>query len=415
MRSFAGRVRTKANIHDAWRKIQENGRNSASQETRREIAEFSDQAAQRLDRLTRKLRAGTFEFPKSKGIAAKKKSGGKRPIVLAPIEARIVQRAILNVIQDIPAIRAKIGVGHNFGGIVGAGVPEAIDQAVMAARASGYFIRTDIKSFFINVPRDRALLKITEITKEEEFALLLKGATDTELNNLASLGEDSQLFPLEGTGVAQGSCLSPLLCNLLLEDFDAAMNDRGIRCIRYIDDFILFARDRRHAFAALKSARGFLSKLGLDAYNPLENSEKAEHGPTSGTIAFLGCEIQKDAVRPSRAARNALLNRVKSVFDDSLGALATPKLAVERHQTFAEALVDASHVIRGWGNSYAFCTDQRVNDFLDEEIKKRLVDFREGFRKRIDRMKRDDRQRALGLFLLADCRYVSLKESFSKL
>ena len=47
-------------------------------------------------------------------------------------------------------------------------------------------------------------------------------------------------------GVAQGNSLSPLLGNLLLKDFDSAMNSLpNIRCIRFIDDFIILGPNKK--------------------------------------------------------------------------------------------------------------------------------------------------------------------------
>jgi len=190
---------------------------------------------------------------------------------MAPIPNRIIQRAILDIIQTIPAIKQKLSSGRNFGGIAEAGVPKAIREAYIASRNSGHFIRTDIKSFFDKIPRETAVSKVTRETGDETFNEMVRLATTTELDNLVTLGRDGELFPLEDIGVAQGSALSPLLCNLLLEEFDQQMNGRQIVCIRYIDDFILFAPNKAKAFAAFAGAQWHLQGLSkeLDCYSSI--------------------------------------------------------------------------------------------------------------------------------------------------
>jgi len=76
-------------------------------------------------------------FLPQKGIILKTSSGKKRPVVVAPIESRIVQRAILDTVQLIPEIKEKLTSGHNFGAVPGPefGVPNAIYAATAAVSA----------------------------------------------------------------------------------------------------------------------------------------------------------------------------------------------------------------------------------------------------------------------------------------
>ena len=82
-------------------------------------------------------------------------------------------------------------------------------------------------------------------------------------------------------------------------------------CIRYIDDFILFAKDKRQAFKAVRSAQNALKALGLEAYDPNNPAEKdkADHGHTNRMLGFLGCEVSLTCVRPQRAKWMSLLTR----------------------------------------------------------------------------------------------------------
>jgi retron-type reverse transcriptase len=418
-------VRQTATLDQAWRRVRSNALRSDSPLIVQEAHEFDAVATVRLSRLQKSLRLGNFSFAPAKGVLIKKNGKkSKRPVVIAPIESRIVQRALLDALYTIPEIQAELHAGFNFGGISGAktGVPAAIAKAVTAANAHGYYIRTDIKAFFTRVPRETAVGAVLRHVTDPDFAALFKKAAETELADIGGFSaEDLRLFPLAESGVAQGSCLSPLLCNMLLADFDRSMNGRGITCIRYIDDFILFAKNRSTAIAAFSGALKRLDALGLSAYDPFstdpEECRKANHGTTVDGLEFLGCEITPTNIRPSRANWKGMLARIDASFVEALIAIrqiARSPLTIEDGPSvsFSKALVDASNIVRGWGNTYQFCSDDRLMDNLDLEINKRTLKFYEDFIAVAQDLKKSGRLRiALGVFSLSDCKRDDESES----
>ena len=385
-------------------------RKSTSLETRAEAHRFAAAEARNLERIGEQLRKKTFKFAPSKAVLLSKPGKkGKRPVVIAPISSRIVQRALLNIAQAQPQISATLTAGFNFGGVEGPnfGVPAAVRKAQRVALEKPYYIRTDIKSFFVKVPRDAALKKIFDVIADESLQGSFKDATDTELEDCAKFGEDVKLFPIDEEGVAQGSCLSPLLCNLLLSDFDRLMNDRSIVCIRYIDDFILFANDKKSASKALASGRKHLDSLGLDVYDPDSNDpeerRKADQGLVRHGFDFLGCTVQGELTRPTTKNRTRLRDNVKCIFDEALNAMSDPAKAAASRNTYADAIHAASLIIRGWGNTHAFCTDRAMMKSEDGNLNKLFAEFNRHVKLRLRRLSDLDKRRALGLFALQDC------------
>ena len=409
--SLSKLLRRFGNLEEAWRHVHSHAIGSQSSEIRNEARAFERSVTTTLRSIQSRLGQGRFKFEPARGITIRRKSKTPRPVVVAPIQSRIVQRALLNVLQGIPAIKSDLQAGYNYGGVSGSrfGVPAAIAKALLAVRSSGYYVRTDIKSFFVTVPREIALNAILLHVDDPGFAAIFRKATKVELQDVERFGQDVALFPLHETGVAQGSALSPLLCNYLLRDFDKQMNGRGIVCIRYIDDFILFAKDKRQAFKAFHSAQNALKALGLEAYNPNDPAEKdkADHGRTDGTVDFLGCEVSLTRVRPQQDNWKSILTRIEEAFDDCIKALDEPAKAVllpDGRGTYAGAIRTASNIVRGWGNTYSFCNDDRLMRDIDRLIDQRLASFRNRFNHRIRSLSVDDRRRALGVFLLADCK-----------
>src|SRR5260370_1049704 len=127
----------------AWGVILKNGPCSPSTDTRREIEEFATSGEKRLTKIQRQVNRNGFRFGPAKGVAARKKGKkGIRPLVVAPIDSRIVQRAIHDVLLKVPAIRQYAENPYSFGGVKKqagqklAAVPAAI-QGVLAAIGGG--------------------------------------------------------------------------------------------------------------------------------------------------------------------------------------------------------------------------------------------------------------------------------------
>ena len=126
------------------------------------------------------------------------------------------------------------------------GVASAMKYIMNAIDNGGrYFLRSDIANFFTKIPKEKVNEFAAAAVRDRKFLSLFESALKTELQNLSELGEHKSLFPIGNDGVAQGSALSTLAGNIVLQDFDRVLNERNIVCVRYIDDFIILGPTSR--------------------------------------------------------------------------------------------------------------------------------------------------------------------------
>lgn len=380
------KVRSKRNLEASWRVIHENARSSKSPQVRADIEKFEADASGNLERLYRSLQRGTFEFPPARGIAIPKDKGkgpttNIRPIVLAEVQSRIVQRAILNVLTDLPAMSPYLNNPNSFGGVRRGGqnklaaVPAAI-AAVLEAVGSGakFVMCADIASFFTRIPKSAVTEIVSRAANDDELMKLFERAIHVELANMDQLRRYIDKFPIEDIGVAQGNSLSPLLGNILLHHFDQTMNDGDCRCVRYIDDFIVVAPTAKAANARMRLARQLLASHNMSLSEAKSSKDPI---PITNKIEFLGIELSNGLIRPSRKAQTRLVASISQEFDESVQcfAKATVDTPVPKRFGLTSTMKRVDGVIKGWGKHYRFCNDKVLLANLDARIDELIASY----------------------------------------
>ncbi len=409
-KSYYNLVKSPVSLKKAWKKVYENGLKSDSIETQRDIKEFHLHSSSYLDKIYRQLLKNSFQFSLSKGIPQKKKGKKQvRPIVISPISDRVVQRSILDALHINDMVNKYESIKSSFGGIEGRGVPKAMEYLYEAINAGAkWYIKSDIEAFFTKIPREAVISQISQWIGDQKFMELLENALKVELINLEHLGNLAEEFPIHSIGVAQGCCLSPLIGNLLLYEFDNQLNGRGITCIRYIDDFLILGETEYKVKKAFNSAQKILAKHNLSAYNPNNGNDKAKIGKIEKGFDFLGCNINKDVFRPSKSSQTRLKNKITSIIYDSMSRLSLDYQGRNR-STYLSTLTDINNVLKGWGNTYYFCNDRHLLNNLDREIERKIQRFGKYYLKLMkDAKSFKDRRRIQGVHLLFDSKYAPI-------
>jgi RNA-directed DNA polymerase len=401
-------VRKSSVIEQAWSAIQRNARTSKSLDTRNEVAAFEEQLSVNLRRLRRLLQQKKFIFPPARGVRipkGEKKASNFRPLVVAKVESRIVQRAIHDVLITVPAIQTFVHTPNSFGGIRKlthelSAVPAAI-KAVLDAIGRGhlFFVRSDIAKFFTRIPKSVVTDVVKKAIEDDEFMELFTQAITVELENMAQLREHANAFPIEDIGVAQGNSLSPLLGNIFLYDFDLKINRlSGIRCIRYIDDFIVLGANQIATESAFATAQEMLKHLGMNV-----SSDKTQRGSVKDKFEFLGIEFANGLLRPCRKARERMLSSIESIFCGSTNAFRAHRKTneLDGKLSLLESLRKVGGVMQGWGKHYRFCNDGDCLRSLDQHISIQLKKYLSTYREERERTNDEGRWRLLGIEALS--------------
>lgn len=397
----------------AWHEIRRNAETSQTEQTKQAALQFGENLPRKLRQLQDRLRKG-YKFSPAFGATPPKGKGkaGKRPIVVAPLEDRIVQRAILDVLQDakeVADVQAVLNTKTSIGGIRGRGVDHAI--ALFAERVDAgdkYAAGSDISGFFQKIRPGDVVAFLTKAGVERGFVELVEHALTVELVNEGQLSsEDRALFPTGADGVAQGCPLSALAGNIVLHEFDERMNERGITCIRYIDDFIIVGKGRSSVEAAMRAAKTLLATLGMDIYDPATSPNKAFAGPIDKGHEFLGYQLVPGRYPPSKASVDKFMAGIGSLIREgkrSIKKAVTDRKLTSRDRCYVQTLAAIDNIIGGWRGS--FKSSVNPDDFLhlDLMIDRRLHDFRQFYLQHLANQPSFRRRRASGVRLLSEPR-----------
>ena len=245
-----------SSLKAAWARVMAN--NGAGGGDGMTVARFADGAGARLLRLSTELRQGKWRPGPSRAVDVPKRKGGTRRLMIPTVVDRVVHGAVALTLT--PLLEPQFS-DASFGYRPGRSVKQALERvAHWRDRGFWHVVEADIVGFFDNLRHDRLLGKLDAALAGAKGAGRL-----VDLVALILQGH-AQETGIMGRGVPQGSPLSPLLSNLYLDALDDAIDDKGLRLIRFADDFIILARKRESADAALEEARAVLAGEGLQMH-----------------------------------------------------------------------------------------------------------------------------------------------------
>jgi group II intron reverse transcriptase/maturase len=218
------------------------------------IFRFERHLEENIIALIQEIKQGTYSPIPLLKLLVDKGNGEARALCIPAVRDRVVQTAVL---REIEPIMEKEFEDCNFGYRKGRSVKQAV------FRIKDYFdqgyrwvVDADIDEFFDSVDHGLILEKVKRYIPNEDIVRLIELWIKAEV-------WDGKSITVIDRGIPQGSPLSPILANILLDELDEAFLSKGYKIVRYADDFIVLCKTPDKAQRALEFTNDILERLCL--------------------------------------------------------------------------------------------------------------------------------------------------------
>ena len=342
-------VCSRENLEAAWKRVRRNkGSPGVDGMT---IDAAKDYLREQWPNIRSQLLGGTYQPLPVKRVEIPKPDGGIRKLGVPCVVDRLIQQALLQVLQKRwdPTFSER-----SYGFRPGRSAHQAVAQAQRTiAEGYGIVVDLDLEKFFDRVNHDMLMARIAARVSDKRVLKLIRAFLN------AGVMEDGLVHPVD-EGTPQGGPLSPLLSNLVLDDLDKELSRRGHRFCRYADDCNIYVRSRRAGERVMASVTRFLTeKLKLK----VNEAKSAVALPEERK--FLGFTIANDGAE-RRIAPKALSKfkvKVRDMTNRTLG------------RSLEQIVEDLSPYLIGWRGYFGFCQTPRELTKLEAWIRRRLRSY----------------------------------------
>src|SRR5712691_4952038 len=312
------------NLQSAVKKVAQ-GKSEKKADGRR-CRKYAEASHRRLPILQETLKNGEYQpQPVQRVWIPKLGSKELRPLGVPPVENRVVEMAVRQVIEPI---FEQTFAEQSYGFRPGRGAKDAlrrVQQLLDAGQA--WIVDADVKGYFDNIPQDNLLAIAAEHVSDGAVLELLRRFLK---QGVMESGKDWQ--PTE-TGTPQGAVISPLLANIYLNPLDHLMAQRGWQMVRYADDFIILCASEQQAQTALTTVRQWMGQAGLTLH---PTKTRIVNASKPGGFDFLGYHFE----RGYRWPRQKSLDKLKEAL--------RVKTKRTRSDSMEDIIDDTNRSLRGW-------------------------------------------------------------------
>ena len=302
-----------------------------------------------LEDLHERVQRGAYRALPSRRTYIPKPDGRQRPLAIAALEDKIVQRATVALLN---AIYEEDFLGLSYGFRPGRCAHDALDALFVGINSTkvNWILDADIRSFFDKISQ-QWLVRFLEhrIGDRRIIRLIQKWLKVGVLEN--------GIVAVSDRGTGQGSVISPLLANIYLHPLDELMAARGYRMVRYADDFVVLCRSPEEAAAALATIQAWVAENGLRLHP--QKTHVGDCRQAGQGFEFLGYRFEAGR----RWVRKKSLNRLKDKIRE--------RTRRAGGQSLARIIEGLNPILKGW---FAYFQHAHPYTFqmLDGFIRRRL-------------------------------------------
>ena len=341
-------VLARENMQQAWKRVRANKGAAGVDEL------DIDQTAERLrtewPAIRDQLLSGTYRPEPVRRVPIPKPGGGERELGIPTVTDRLIQQALLQVLQPM---LDPLFSQHSYGFRPG----RSAHQAVLAAQTyvqSGrrVVVDVDLEKFFDRVNHDILIDRVQKRIGDAGVIRLIRAYLNSGIMKDGVVQE-------RVTGTPQGGPLSPLLANVLLDEVDKELERRGHCFVRYADDANVYVRSRRAGKRVMALLLGLYGKLRLTV------------NPTKSAVAsvfqrkFLGYSFW---VAPGGKIKRRVANKPMAAFKQRVRKLTRRSGG----RSLEEVVKHMRDYVLGWKAYFRLAQTPRVWDELDQWMRHRM-------------------------------------------
>jgi len=317
------------------------------------IAEFESRLSEELSRLKEELESWTYEPSPVRRVEIPKPGGkGIRLLGVPTVRDRVVHATLKALLEPI---FEPLFSDHSYGFRPERNQRQAVEAArEIVAGGKPYVVDIDLSKFFDRIHHDRLIARLSQQVADKRILRLIGMILRSGImaNGLVTPSME---------GAVQGSPLSPLLSNIVLDELDKELERRGLEFCRFADDCNLFVKTPKAAERVMASISGYIeTRLKL-----VVNQEKSQVA-RSDRVKFLGMTIVGNTIAISHQALQTAMVKVKEL---------TPR---GTHLTLEKTLEEINSWYVGWAGYFAMTNYpaqlKKIEAHIRRRLRSRLVD-----------------------------------------
>jgi RNA-directed DNA polymerase len=292
--------------------------------------ELGDHLRKHWPGIRAKLEEGRYKPSPVRAVDISKDGGGTRRLGIPTTLDRMVQQALLQVLDDEFDEHFS---EHSYGFRKRRSAHDAVRAArrLVVEEERGHVVDIDIRAFFDNIDHD-ILMRMVATRVRDKQVLKLVGKY-LRAGMMVGRGEGGKVERSKGKGTPQGGPLSPLLGNIYLDALDKELESRGVAFCRYADDVTIYAKSQRSAERILESTTRWIEKnLKLEVNRDKSGTRPPDEG------SFLGFRIEGEKIAMSKKSIQKYKRKVREHWDANRGYGKTGPEVLEEWQSY----------VRGW-------------------------------------------------------------------